>query len=427
MAYYKRFLVVYVLLTIAIVQTTAVKDTMAKVNDVMTLVSVSSEGISGNDSSSWPTISADGIYVTFYSSSTNLVPNDLNNTLDVFLHDRNSKQTSLISVAFDGTQANSWSANSSISATGRYISFTSYASNLVPGDTNNAIDIFVHDHVTGETTRVSVASDGTQGNDFAFESSISADGRYVAFKSSASNLVPNDTNNAKDIFVHDRITGQTTRVSINSDGTQGNNDAIGIPHISASGNYIAFMSSSSNLVPNDTNSDDDAFVHDRITGKTVRVSIASDGTQGNDNSFSPRISDNGNLVVFISDANNLVIGDTNNRTDIFLHDRIAGETSLVSVDSEGNQLNLYSYSASISGDGRYISYNSGIYEFSPSASYIYDRMTNQVLILPSVRTYSFPFSEDGLSFTYGLGDQIYVQDRLPFSIYLPLISISLGG
>src|SRR5207253_854957 len=148
------------------------------------------------------------------------------------------------------------SDNPSISADGRFVAFESFASNLVSDDTNRTGDVFVHDRLTGVTERVSVASDGTQGDDFSQVPSISAAGRFVAFRSFASNLVSGDTNGRDDIFVHDRLTGATDRVSVASDGTQGNDDASepnSLPSISADGRFVAFATHASNLVPDDTN------------------------------------------------------------------------------------------------------------------------------------------------------------------------------
>jgi Tol biopolymer transport system component len=264
-----------------------------------------------------PSISADGRYVAFHSDASNLVPGDTNGTWDIFVHDRLTGQTTRVSVASDGTQGNNGSGDPSISADGRYVAFTSEASNLVPGDTNGTWDIFVHDRVTGQTTRVSVASDGSEGYGSSFSSSISADGRYVAFSSWASNLVPGDTNGWADVFVHDRVTGQTTRVSVASDGTEGNHVSL-LPSISADGRYVAFSSWASNLVPGDTNEVQDIFVHDRLTGQTSRVSVASGGTEGNGASEFPSISADGRYVAFYSAASNLVPGDTNGTWDIFV-------------------------------------------------------------------------------------------------------------
>src|SRR5690606_11863360 len=141
----------------------------------------------------------------------------------------------------DGTQADRNSLVPSISADGRFVAFQSVATNLVPGDTNGNNDVFVHDRQTGVTQRVSVASDGAQGNGISTTASISADGRFVAFQSAASNLVPGDTNGATDVFVHDRQTGVTERVSVASDGAQGNANT-SEASLSADGRYVAFQS-----------------------------------------------------------------------------------------------------------------------------------------------------------------------------------------
>jgi hypothetical protein len=201
------------------------------------------------------------------------------------------------------------------------VAFKSGASNLVAGDTNGYYDIFVRDRQTGQTTRVSVASDGTQSNSDSEYPSINADGRYVAF-SSASKLVPGDTNGSYDVFVHDRQTGITERVSVASDGTQGNYDSgyWNSPCISADGRYVAFDSGASNLVPGDTNWPTDVFVRDRQAVRTTRLSVASDGAQANGGSWYACISADGRYVAFGSGAVNLVPGDTTG-WDVFVRDR----------------------------------------------------------------------------------------------------------
>jgi outer membrane protein assembly factor BamB/pimeloyl-ACP methyl ester carboxylesterase len=326
-------------------------------------VSVASDGSEGNNSSSSPSISADGRYVAFSSAASNLVPGDTNGVPDVFVHDRTTGQTTRVSVASDGSEGNSSSSSPSISADGRYVAFSSAASNLVPGDTNYVTDIFVHDRTTGQTTRVSVTSGGRQANYESSNPFISADGRYVTFYSDASNLVPEDTNETPDIFVHDRTTEETTRVSVASDGSQAND--LGYypftvyPSISSDGRYVVFSSEASNLVPGDTNGQGDIFVHDRATGQTTRISVASDGSQANNGSDSPlSISSDGRYVAFGSYASNLVPGDTNNGTDVFVHDRMTGKTTRVSVASDGAEANDQSYYPSISADGRYVTFTS---------------------------------------------------------------------
>ncbi len=325
--------------------------------DTTTRVSVATNGAQGNDHSrTWNrAISADGRFVAFTSFATNMVPGDTNGVWDVFVHDRDTGATTKVSVATDGTQANATCGFPAISADGRYVAFDSSASNLVPSDTNGTRDVFVHDRDTGATTRVSVASDGTQGNDESGIAAISADGRYIAFWSEASNLVPGDTNGEGDIFIRDRDTGATTRVSVASGGTQGD-DYSSNPTMSGDGRYIAFTSGASNLVPEDTNGEADVFIHDRDTGATTRVSVASGGTQGNGGSYVPAVSGDGRYVAFYSEASNLVPGDTNNTKDVFVHDRDTGATTRVSVASNGRQGNYWSDSPAISGDGRYVGF-----------------------------------------------------------------------
>ncbi len=196
------------------------------------------------------------------------------------------------------------------------MAFQSFATNLVSGDTNGQLDVFVHDRQSGATERVSVDS----GNNGSYAYSISADGRCVAFSSDANNLVSGDTNGDSDVFVHDRQSGATERVSVDSAGAQGNLDS-NSPSISADGRYVAFWGWASNLVSGDTNATADVFVHDRQNGATERVSVKSAGAQGNGRSDDPSISADGRCVAFHSWATNLVSGDTNATEDVFVRDR----------------------------------------------------------------------------------------------------------
>jgi Tol biopolymer transport system component len=322
-----------------------------------TRVSVASDDTQGDRESSQPGLSADGRYTAFYSWATNLVDGDNNGTADVFVRDRQTGETRRVSVASDGTEGNGVSYQPSLSADGRYVAFRSEASNLVAGDTNQTWDVFVHDRQTGETQRVSVASDGTQGNGISYQPSLSADGRYVAFHSDASNLVAGDTNGTADVFVHDRHTGETRRVSVASDTTPGN-DYSYEPSLSADGRHVVFSSFATNLVAGDTNARVDVFVHDRQTGETRRVSVASGGGQGNGDSYQPSLSADGRYVAFISVASNLVGGDTNATYDVFVRDLQTGGTTRVSVASDGTQANNQSLQSALSADGRYVAFRS---------------------------------------------------------------------
>jgi Tol biopolymer transport system component len=323
-------------------------------------VNVASSGEQADWYSYDPHISADGRYVVFYSAASNLVPGDTNEELDVFVNDRVSGETTRVSVASDGTQATGRSDYSTISADGRYVAFYSQAANLVPDDTNGATDAFVHDRVSGKTTRVSVDSSGAQVSGPTYPSNppaISADGRYVAFQSAASNLVPDDTNQTDDVFVRDRSSGMTTLVSVDSGGAQANGYNY-YTSISADGRYVAFQSAASNLVPGDTNGTYDGFVHDRVSGKTTRVSVSTRGAEGPSGSYSTTISADGRYVAFESGDPNLVPHDTNGVFDVFLRDLKSGTTSRVSLTNLGAQAQRDSYLPSISADGRYVAFHS---------------------------------------------------------------------
>jgi Tol biopolymer transport system component len=321
------------------------------------IVSVNLSGEQGNDNSYYSSISSDGRYVVFESNASNLVEGDTNHTTDIFVYDRQTDVIERVSVSSRGEQGNYNSYRPFISSDGRYVTFASDASNLVEGDTNNAKDIFVYDRQTNAMERVSVSSNGEQSNGHSEYPFISSDGRYVAFESNASNLVEGDTNNAKDIFVYDRQTDTIERVSVSSRGEQSNDNSY-YPSISSNGRYVVFVSKASNLVSNDTNDMSDIFLHDRENGLIEIISVNSYGTIGNFNSFTPNISSNGKYITFVSDASNLVSDDTNNKRDVFVYDRQTDAIERVSVSSDGEQGNYNCFNPFISGDGRYVVYHS---------------------------------------------------------------------
>jgi Tol biopolymer transport system component len=327
-------------------------------------VSVDSAGNQGNGDSFFPSTSADGRFVTFQSRASNLVPGDTNEALDIFVHDRETSTTERVSVDSGGIQGNFNSEVPRLSADGRFLAFQSSATNLEPGDSNGVIDIYVHDRQTGITTRVSIDSAGNQADSDSVFPSMSADGRLVVFQSSATNLVPGDTNGASDVFVHDRETGTTMQVSVNKRGRPGNGDS-GSGSISADGRFVAFNSVASNLVPSDTNGAADVFVHDRQTGTTTRVSVDSAGNAGNDHSGTLALSANGRFVAFESFASNLAPADTNGVSDIFVHDRQTGTITRVSVDGAGSEGNGHSFNPTISVTGRFVAFISAASNLVP--------------------------------------------------------------
>ena len=332
-------------------------------------VSVSSSGAQANRAShasgGAPALSSDGQIVAFYSDATNLVDNDSNGQTDVFVRVRGSNTTELISIAFDGTPANGPSLNPSISADGRFVAFQSQASNLVPNDANGASDIFVRDRVNGTTERVCAAT--IEPNQSSYAPSISADGTLVAFTSAATNLVSGDTNGRLDVFVCDRSTGSLELVSVATGGGQGNGDSI-LPAISGDGRIVGFKSLATNLVPNDTNNVVDVFVHDRSAGTTERISVDPNGLGGNDFSFPPSLSNDGRFVAFGSAATNLVLNDANSVADVFVRDRQIGVTIQVDVSPLGQQANggTPDIPPSISGDGLEVGYVSYAANLAPN-------------------------------------------------------------
>lgn len=337
-------------------------------------VSVSSAGGQSNGYSFTPAISADGRHVAFVSEATNLTARDVEGSRDVFVHDRLAGTTRLVNVSNSGDLPARGGVNPSISADGRHVAFESSARDLVRRDTNGAVDVFVRDLRARTTRLVSRDGSGGQANGPSGAASISADGSVVAFGSGASDLVPEDTNGAADVFVRDRATGTTERVSVNdlpgpgSQADAGSQD----PSISADGRFVAFDSGASNLVAGDTNTDingrnaSDVFVRDRLNGTTERVSLSGEEEEGDDPSRAASISADGRFVGFESLASNLTPDDTDpnggngagTTIDVFVRDRQSGTTELVSASGSGEGANDTSDGASISADGRYAAFRS---------------------------------------------------------------------
>ena len=304
-------------------------------------------------------ISDNGRYVAYNSTHEQL---QLIDDYHIYVYDTVQGTTTRVSCVTgsdeqsnSGPNINGGSTSPSISADGRYVAFKSLGMNLVPGDTNvisvydswqqkwidvSCADIFVRDTQTKETTRVSVSSSGAQANEQSWSPAISADGRYVAFLSDASNLVSNDTNGKMDVFVHDRNSRTTKRVSVSSTGEQANgNSRMYSVDISENGRFVTFASSAGNLVPDDNNGESDIFVHDCLTDQTRRVNVCACETEANASANMPSISADGSLVVFQSAANNLLpnIGDTNRQMDIFVHELqdtgVVADLSVTKADS----------------------------------------------------------------------------------------------
>ena len=320
------------------------------------LVSIASDG-SHDDSYSASTsvdVSADGRYVTFTANWQD----GSTSGLDVYVRDRATNTTELIS---SPGEVNASSKDTSISDNGRYVAFSSSATNLVSGDTNGSSDIFVRDRVTGTTERVSVASDGAEANggnyNGSFETSISGDGRYVAFISEANNLVPNDTNGVADLFLHDRATGTTKRVNVGNNGAQSIYSQSGFYgfKLSGDGRYLAFQSGEQ-LSSEDINSTIDIYVYDQVSDSVELVSKGYDGSPTNSGSMYPSISSNGRYVSFISMASNIVEGGIPQGLGAFIYDRVTQTAEMVDVPDDGASVaNGISFGhTGLSGDGRHV-------------------------------------------------------------------------
>ncbi|MFC4534130.1 S8 family serine peptidase [Sphaerisporangium dianthi] len=356
----------------------------------------------GDNDSWWPKLSNDGGAVVFASMASNLVPDDTNDDLDVFVTDLRTGAIERVSVASDGTQADAFSLVPTLSGDGRYVGFSSGATNLVPGDTNGQTDAFAHDRQTGRTEMLSVASDGGLSDGLTSQPALSGDARYAAFNSDATNLVSGDTNGRTDVFVRDRQTGTTERVSAGQGGAESDGNSRE-QSISADGRFVAFESSATNLVAGDTNERIDVFVRDRQTGTTelvaapegiepnspiisadgrmvvyigtgpkgwhiyrydrqartsTLVSAAPGGGPANDWSFAPAVSADGETVAFYSYATDLAGPDGNGRTDVYVRDMKAGKTERVSADPKGVDGDGSSELPALSGNGRYVAFQS---------------------------------------------------------------------
>jgi hypothetical protein len=389
------------------------------------ILSINNNGTSGNLDSFEAVVSSDGRFIAFCSYADNLVPGDINYCWDVFVRDRFLNVTERVSVSTEGHEANSDSFDPAISNDGRYIVFTSYASNLIQ---NNNFDghsqVFRHDRLLGLTEIVSISEMGENGDGNSYGGSISFDGCYIAFSSSASNLVDEDSNGCSDVFVRDMRLSSTEVVSISSGAVQGDHDSYWKPAISGDGRFVAFISWSGNLVDDDNDLWADIFLHDRnlkttarvvcqyhwdegvpfspglslsfdglylafisrpfligsitdfsdsdyfsyykpnvfvydaLSGNTSMVSVSNTGEVGNEASFEPFISNNGRYVAFSSSSNNLVEGDENDVNDIFIRDLELGITKRVSISSSADEGNLNSFNPSISAQGNYVVFES---------------------------------------------------------------------
>ncbi|MBC8405231.1 MAG: PD40 domain-containing protein [Planctomycetes bacterium] len=390
-------------------------------------ISVATGGIQANGESKRPVISGNGKFVTFTSLASNFDTLDFNLTYDIFVRDLTSGTTTLVSRGLSTLSGNGLSTRPAINTDGNCIAFRSLASDLVAGDLNLIDDIFVYDRTLGTLQRVSTGPLGVEGNATSDRPTISGDGNLIAFWSDATNLVTSDLNLQRDIFMHDRSTGTTSLISVDSLGVQGNGPSTR-PDFSSDGRFIVYSSLASNLVAGDTNAVKDIFVRDLLLGTTELISKNNAGEIGDDLSSVPRISADGRYVTYRSIASNLVEGDSNNAEDVFLHDRQTGVTTILSRSTSGNQGNAHSSRPAISADGQKTIFQS-------FATNLVDADTNleEDVFLHEGTGWSGPPAFDSIFLTgpatalAGTSAEFNWSDAPPSSTYWLVYSFSLNG
>lgn len=321
-----------------------------------------------------PSISGDGRFIAFASFANDLVPGDTNGRADIFVHDRLAGQTERVSVASDGGQSDGFSRGASISGDGRFVVFESSADTLVSTSSPSRSEAYLHDRATGETERIEFAVDGLRYS--GLSPRISQDGNLVVAGGYFS-----ERPYAQDILVWNRLTGETTVVSITSDGRHGRDPGLALEFrgrnhcFSGDGRIVGFTTLLSNLTPKDQDSDFDfdVFVHDLSTGETSLASVSSAGAKGNADSQGCALSADGRFIAFSSYADNLVPGDSNGRADVFVHDRMTQETTRVTTGEQAQS--VFASFPSISADGRFVAYSTG------SSAVVHDRLTRQSTIV----------------------------------------------
>jgi Tol biopolymer transport system component len=399
-----------------------------------------------------PAISADGRYVAFASAADNLVEGDTAGWIDIFVRDQLTRRTVRVNVAPTGAQADGASFAPSISADGRYVAYDSYATNLAPADDNGAADVFLHDSLTATTRLVSTGRTGGAAAGDSTTPSVSANGRYVAYDSTAADLVAGDTNGFGDVFVWDAVRGVTVRASVGTagDGTSVQGDAgSGFASLSADGSRVAFTSAAENLAGGDTNGAHDIYVRDLTSGVTELVSLAVDGKQGNANADAPALSAAGTHVAFEAAAR-LSPQDRDRSIDVYVRDLLAGTTTLVSGATTptpaGTQRGI-SYGPAISANGRYVSFTSFADDLVPAdrnrfqEAYLRDMLTGTVSRIAVNRdgvpgtaaSYGTALSPDGAHLAFCsaapnlvAGDSNNAHDAFVWALVTPSMSLASG-
>jgi Tol biopolymer transport system component len=328
------------------------------------LASVSSSGEVGGHHSSGPSLSATGRFVVFRSDADNLVPGGPFGFSQAYLRDREINRTELISLASNGGPANSYAGPDSISADGRYVAFSTDATNILPGLTTQLHRSYLRDRQAGTTSLITANSQGEAADAYSWSAQLSADGRFAAFASVAKNLVPGDTNSTSDVFVRDIAAGTTERVSLGDDESQ-RPTASGAPAISRDGRFVTFIDERRTF----DHARGAAFLRDRQNGTTEEVSLTDTGQAPARPAVEgpAEVSADGRYVAFNSRSDEFVAGDTNGRADIFVRDRVSARTERVSFNTDGTQTDKDSGGFSMTSDGQRVAFARIVGKWPPGA------------------------------------------------------------
>jgi uncharacterized repeat protein (TIGR01451 family) len=333
----------------------------------ITLASTSDSGVKGDSANFSPSLSTDGSRVAFASVALGLDPADTDRFDDIYVKDLATGDITLASTSDSGIKSDLFSLSPSLSADGTRVAFRSVSTNLDPADSDSISDIYVKDVVTGDITLASTSDDDVKANSDSFDPSLSGDGTTVAFWSDATNLDPADTDSIPDVYVKDLVTGDITLVSTSDDGIKANSASSG-SRLSADGTMVAFLSDATNLDPADTDSIPDVYVKDLVTGDITLASTSDSGVKANSGGFSPSLSADGTKVAFWSDATNLDPADSDSISDIYVKNLVTGDITLASTSDGGVKANDQSIDPSLSADGTTVAFGSYATNLHPAAT-----------------------------------------------------------
>ena len=352
-----------------------------------TLASATGAGVKGNAGGSFPDLAASGRAIGFLSTSTNLDPGDTDSVTDVYVKDLTSGDLILASTSDSGAKANALSTSPAMSGDGGFVAFLSNATNLDPGDTDTTSDVYVKDLATGDVVLASTSSADVKGDEGSFDPDLSGGGERVAFLSAATNFDPLALDVQADLYVKDLVTGDLFLASTSSAGVEGGGVIFGPPSISRSGEYVAFITSATNLDPEDTDSRSDVYVKRISDGTLFLASTSASGTQGLGNSADATVSGRGTTVAFSSLSHNLLPDDTDTVEDVFVKDILTGELQLASTSDDGVKGNAASFNPQISGNGRWVAFTSFATNLDPGDTdpdldiYLKDLVTGNLVLV----------------------------------------------